>query len=60
MLFLFMPFVSPPSDNRTTMPVLTMPFLFHAEKNAFATETIRAVGFNEFLQNAVLHKAIRF
>ena len=53
-----MPLTRPPSDERTAVPILTAAFLFHAEKNAIWTETVRAVGFNEFLQYTSFHKLL--
>ncbi len=44
-----MTMVRPPPDSRTTAPIPLLPFLLHAEKNAIRTETVRGVGFNEFL-----------
>lgn len=38
--------------------MLAISFLLHAEKNTLATETVRAVGFNEFLQYASLHNLL--
>ena len=53
-----MPFTRPPPDDRTTMPILTVSFLLHTEKNAIRTETVRCVGFNEFLQYTSFHKLL--
>jgi hypothetical protein len=38
--------------------MLAILFLLHAEKNTLATETVRTVGFNEFLQYASLHNLL--
>ena len=53
-----MPLMRPPSNDRTAVPILTVCFLPHAKKNSIRTETIRAVGFNEFLQYASFHKLL--
>ena len=53
-----MPMMCPPSNVRAAVPMLAISFLFHAEKNTLATETVRTVGFNEFLQYASLHKLL--
>lgn len=57
-LSLSMPLARPPSDERTAVPILTVAFLLHAEKNAIRTEAVRGVGFNEFLQYASFHKLL--
>lgn len=56
---LLVPFASPPSDNLTTMPILTMTFLLHANTDTFTVIAVMSVSFNKLLQNAVLHKVIR-
>ena len=48
----------PPPNERTAVPILTVAFLLHAEKDAIRTETVRGVGFNEFLQYASFHKLL--
>ena len=53
-----MPLTRPPSNDRTAVPILTVSFLLHTEKNSITTETVRAVGFNEFLQYASFHKLL--
>ena len=53
-----MPITRPPPNERTTVPILTVAFLLHAEKNAIRTEAVRGVGFNEFLQYASFHKLL--
>lgn len=53
-----MPLMRPPSNDRTAVPILTAAFLLHAEKNAIRTETVRCVGFNEFLQYTSFHKLL--
>lgn len=53
-----MPLMRPPSNDRTAVPILTVSFLLHAEKNSIGTDTVRAVGFNEFLQYASFHKLL--
>lgn len=53
-----MTMVRPPPDSRTTAPIHFLPFLLHAEKNAIRTETVRGVGFNEFLQYTSFHKLL--
>ena len=53
-----MPLMRPPPNARTAVPILTAAFLLHAEKNAIRTETVRGVGFNEFLQYTSFHKLL--
>lgn len=53
-----MPLMRPPPNERTAVPILTVAFLLHAEKNAVRTETVRGVGFNEFFQYASFHKLL--
>lgn len=53
-----MPLMRPPPNERTAVPILTVSFLLHAEKNSITTETVRAVGFNEFFQYASFHKLL--
>ena len=55
---LLMPLMRPPSNERTVVPILTVSFLPHAEKNSITTETVRGVGFNEFLQYASFHNLL--
>ena len=55
-----MPLMRPPPNARTEVPILTAAFLLHAEKNAIRTETVRGVGFNEFLQYTSFHKFLLF
>ena len=55
---LLMPLMRPPSDERTAVPILTVSFLLHAEKNALATDTVGSIGFNEFLQYTSFHKLL--
>ena len=50
----------PPSNDRTAVPILTVSFLLHAEKNTIRTETVRGVGFNEFLQYTSFHEFLLF
>ena len=53
-----MPLMRPPPNARTAVPILTAAFLLHAEKNAIRTETVRGVGFNEFLKYTSFHKLL--
>ena len=53
-----MPLTRPPSNDRTAVPIPTAAFFLHAEKNAIRTETVRGVGFNEFLQYASFHELL--
>ena len=53
-----MTMVRPPPDSRTTAPIPFLTFLFHAENDALATEAVRGVGFNEFLQYASFHELL--
>ena len=53
-----MPLMRPPSNDRTAVPILTISFLLHAEKNTIRTDTVRGVGFNEFLQYTSFHKLL--
>ena len=53
-----MPLTRPPSNDGTSVPIPTATFLLHTEKNAIGTETVRGVGFNEFLQYAPFHKLL--
>ena len=53
-----MPLTRPPPNDRTSVPILTAAFLPHAENNAIRTETVRGVGFNEFLQYASFHNLL--
>ena len=55
-----MPLMRPPPNARTAVPILTAAFLLHAEKNAIRTETVRGVGFNEFLQYTSFHEFLLF
>ena len=53
-----MPLMRPPPDDRTAVPILTAAFLFHADKNALATDTVGSIGFNESLQYTSFHKLL--
>ena len=53
-----MPIMRPPPNDRTAVPILTVFFLLHAEKNAIRTKTVRGVGFNEFLQYTSFHELL--
>ena len=55
---LLMPLMRPPSNDRTAVPILTVCFLPHAEKNTIRTDTVWSVGFNEFLQYTSFHKLL--
>ena len=55
---LSIPLARPPPNERTAVPILTVAFLLHAEKNTIRTETVRGVGFNEFLQYTSFHKLL--